>query len=269
MTTPEVFEEGAILYEAAAGVARITLAESSGENPLNTPSLVALSGALLKAEASASIRAVVISAKGEHFCRGMDLSAALLGELDGGMDSLRLFVDTLLLIRRSRLPVIACIEGKVTGGGLGLTAACDLVLAAPEASFMLPEVILGMIPALITPFLLRRVTPGRIGYMTMSSRALSALEAREIGLVDEVMADGARASLARQLARIGRSAPDAITESKRSLDQLADRDLERQIEAALELQLARLQRPKVQEGVRLFMEGFSPPWFQRIGDAHE
>src|ERR671933_604157 len=69
----------------------------------------------------------------------------------------RRFAECLVQIRQARVPVIACVAGKVMGGGVGLVAACDMVLATPETSFMLPEVIVGLVPALTVPFLRLRV----------------------------------------------------------------------------------------------------------------
>jgi enoyl-CoA hydratase/carnithine racemase len=255
-----------VRHDTIAGVARLTLIAAAQQNPLNASTLTALASAVQHAEDDTSIRAIVIDAEGEHFCSGMDLSAGLDSELDAGMESLRLFADTLLRIRRTRLPVIACIEGKAAGGGVGLAAACDIVLASTTASFILPEVIVGMVPALITPFLLRRVTAGRLGHLALSSRTLPALEARELGIVDEV-ADDVRAALGRQLSRIGRSAPEAIAESKRCIDRMDGRNLEQQMEAACTIQFERLQRADVREGVQQFADGFSPRWFSRIGGS--
>ena len=265
MTELRASANTAVQYCAVFGVARITLAEPTGRNPLDAAVLTAIAAGLKQAEADAAIRAVVIDSKGEHFCSGLDLSIAALDGIDVGIDSLRLFADILLHLRRSPLPVIACVDGRASGGGVGLAAACDIVLADAGASFVLPEVVLGMIPAVIAPILLRRITPGRLTSLSLSSRTISAIEAKEIGIVDEVAEGTSRVALERQLVRIGRSSPDAIATAKRMIDDAEGGDLEHRLDTACMLQAARLQRPDVCEGVRTFAEGLSPPWFSRIG----
>ena len=186
---------------------------------------------------------------------------------NGGPPELALFnhtfIDCLTLIARSSRPVIACVEGKVTGGGLGLVAACDLVLATSNASFMLSEVIVGLIPALIAPFLRRRLSSARVRYMTLSSRAINADEAWQFGLVDEVAKEGMMRALDRQLKRLFRSNPSALAESKRYFAELDGTTLERQVEIALKHATSWLSQPEVVEGMQSFVDGFSPPWWQK------
>ncbi|HEV2149583.1 MAG TPA: enoyl-CoA hydratase-related protein, partial [Longimicrobiaceae bacterium] len=149
-------------------------------------------------------------------------------------------------------------------GGVGLAAACDLVIAAPEARFSLPEVVLGVIPAVVTPFLLRRLPPGRAGALSLGSRTLGAAEAHALGLVDEVAADGVEAALERQLGRVFRSSPAALAAQKRHLDALSGgAALEAQAAAAVDRLLEVLADPEALEGARAFADGFAPAWFAR------
>jgi len=133
-----------------------------------------LQAALQAASTDPACRAIVIDAEGAAFCQGLDL-AGNFG--DGRQPDPALFqtlVDCLLLISTVRLPVIAMVAGAATGGGVGLVAACDLVLATPTAQFMLSEVVIGLLPAMITPFLLRRLPLGQVRYLTLSSRRIAA-----------------------------------------------------------------------------------------------
>lgn len=246
-----------------AGVAYIRLSVPASGNALTTSLLEGLSRSLARATSDPSCRAAVISAEGEHFCRGLDLEASFAD--DGGPNEhfLWLSLECLSGIRAAQFPVIACVEGHVTGGGLGLVSACDIVIAAPQAVFMLSEVIIGMMPALIAPFLLRRLTPARLGYLAQSTRGIQGDEARAYGLVDE-LADGAvSAALDRQLKRILRSSPAALAESKRYFNALTGGDFARQTDAALSQLRAWLSQPGVAEGARAFAEGSVPPWFQK------
>lgn len=253
----------AVACAIEAGVAYVTLSAPASGNLLTGSLLEGITRALDRAAGDATCRAIVLSAEGEKFCGGLDLEAAFASE--GGIDPafVALSLDCLSRIRGARVPVIACVDGDVTGGGVGLTAACDIVIASPRAVFMLSEVIVGMIPAMIAPFLLRRLTPARLGYLAQSSRGVRGVEAREIGLVDELGEEGVDAALHRQLQRILRSSPEALAETKQYIDALSAADPARQIDIARDRILGWLRRPEVVEGARVFAEGGAPPWFRR------
>ncbi|AGY58072.1 enoyl-CoA hydratase/isomerase family protein [Gloeobacter kilaueensis] len=248
----------AVRYELTGGIARIALVEAGG-TVLNRASLVSLSTFLERAARDSRCRAVVLEAEpGEEFCRGLDLDWLLTAEADAPEQ----FHDCLTSLGTCSKPVIARIAGRVVGGGLGLVAACDIVIAASEASFQLSEVIVGMIPALIAPFLLTRLSPARLRALALGSRTLTAPEAWQWGLVDEVAQDDLDTACYRQIDRLLRSSPDALAATKRYLQKL-------RAPAAAELALARtelaawLADPEHLEGIRAFAEGFAPPWFAR------
>jgi len=255
-----------VRYEIEAGIARITLIAGESGNALNADSLTALSRALARAEGDPGCRAIVLCAEGADFCSGLDLTAVLADPTAIDPKIFRSFVDCLTIICHSPRPVIAGICGSVKGGGVGLAAACDLVIAAETATFMLPEVIIGMIPALIAPFLLRRLTLAQIRYLTLSSRSLDAQEAKALGLVDEVAASGLQAVLEKQIRRILRSSPLALAQSKRYFELLDPQDLNCNTAVALAQLEFWVKQPEVLDGLRAFAEGFSPSWFVKIGN---
>ena len=259
----------AVEYQLDSGVAWIKLASPRSGNALNATLILQLSRALEDSINDESCRVITITATGSDFCKGLDLEEAFI---KGGLpdqEFFKMLVDCLTLINSSSRPVIACVEGNVTAGGVGLVAACDIVLASNNAVFMLSEVILGMIPALIAPFLLRRLTPARLRYMTLSSRRIPAPEAHIFGLVDEVATEGMSQTLNRQLQRLFCCSPHAIAESKQYFEQLHSQDLHRQTEIALNQKMSWLKQPEVIEGIQTFTEGFSPPWFQKYrGQTH-
>jgi enoyl-CoA hydratase/carnithine racemase len=246
-----------------SGVAFATLAAPDGENALGADLVRDLTDALRKASADPTCRAIVVCARGSHFCRGVDLAAAVRGgRADVGL--LNGIVDCFLTIVRAPQPVIACVEGHATGGGVGLAAACDLVFAADHVTFTLSEAIVGMIPAVVTPLLLRRVPAGRVRSMALGTRAVSAEEARSFGLVDAVAPSAAVGDLLReQLQRILRSSPRALAEIKRYLDGFTAPDVEAQLAAALQRLMSWLDDDAVVDGVGRFTAGAAPPWFQR------
>lgn len=245
------------------GVARIVLASPQTRNVLDLATVRGLADAIRAAQEDEGCRVIVLAAEGPDFCAGLDLEAAVSATMPWEDEPARAFLDCLSLACDSPLPVIAQVEGDVTAGGMGLVAACDLVIAAPGAQFILSECIVGLIPALIAPFLLRRMPMGRLRALALGTRKIGASEAQAIGLVDEVAEGPIDVALDRQLQRLLRSSPPALAECKRYLDRLATADPAQWRPMADEQFLSWTRRPDVVASVRAFAEGFAPPWFQK------
>jgi enoyl-CoA hydratase/carnithine racemase len=251
-----------VRYEIHSGVARIQLSAPDSGNALDRQMVEAITASVDRANSDETCRVIVISASGSDFCKGMDFEAFLDGSSDIRARG-EAYAQCLSSISNSAKPVIACVEGNVTGGGVGLAAACDMVLALDRTVFTLPEVLIGMIPAVITPFLMRRMSAARVKYLTLSSRPLDANEAKTFGLVDEVVSGDMDDVLNMQLRRLFCSSPAALSEAKGYFNRLHGDDLQREIRIALDQFESWVAQPQVREGVRTFAEGFAPPWFQK------
>ena len=142
------------------------------------------------------MRAILLRSNGPAFCLGMDL--ARLGraraarrpgaEAEKAVDR---YAGVLKAIFSATLPVVCLVEGEVKAGGVGLVCACDIVVAGERATFELGEVIFGLIPANVLPYMLSlRMAPQKARYLVMSSRRISASEALRLNLVDEVVPAG-------------------------------------------------------------------------------
>jgi methylglutaconyl-CoA hydratase/polyketide biosynthesis enoyl-CoA hydratase PksH len=253
----------AVRSEIADGVCHETLVAAANGNAINFDLIDGLEEALDAVDADPDCRALVLTAEGDTFCRGLDLEAFFVHGRLPDRDQLRRLPACLARLRRARVPVLAVADGEATGGGVGLLAACDLVLGTPNARFMLSEPIVGLVPATIVPFLLLRTGPARLRAMTLSTRGIPAAEAHTYGLVDELVTGDVPTALRAQLQRIFRSAPAALAETKRYYDRCSAADLDQQIETGLDLFTGWLDRPDVRDGVTAFGEGFAPPWFAR------
>jgi enoyl-CoA hydratase/carnithine racemase len=143
------------------------------------------------------------------FCEG--------GALPGGEAAAAripgLFADLLSAIERAPLPVVALVDGVALGGGVGIVAAADLVLATPGSRFGLPEVLLGLIPAMVFPVLARRIGAPRARLLALGRSPLAAEEALAWGLVDEV-ADDLESALHRYERRFSCMGPQAVATLK-------------------------------------------------------
>ncbi|QKQ73735.1 enoyl-CoA hydratase/isomerase family protein [Nostoc sp. TCL240-02] len=253
----------AIEYQIDSGVAHITLSAPEAGNALNGEMLAEFYQALQNAIADPTCRVIVISSIGADFCTGMDFNAIFANGSRPNLAPLQAFRDCLLLIYSSPRPVITCVTGNVTGGGVGIVAASDIVLAEENVLFMLSEVLVGMIPAVITPFLLCRLSSSQVKYLTLSSRGIDGNEAKNWGLVDEIASDGMNDTLNRQIQRLFYSSPEAIAESKQYFDTFIGQDLRHQTEFAMQRLQKWLEQPQITTAIHQFSEGYSPPWFQK------
>ena len=249
---------GYIRAERRQSQLRITLSSSQNNNSLCREMLRDL---LMAFESSKGARLIVLVAEGTHFCSGMNIEDA--GEFEAiDPDIFKLFSNVLLKIYESEVPVIACVEGKVTGGGVGVVAACDIVLAHQGASFSLPEAIWGLTPALILPFLSNRVKSGKLNYLVQSCRSISTSEAVEIGLVDENAHDDLNRSLQSHVKRVLRASPVALNQAKKLIrDQVYDP--RPAIQEAISYQSDWFEQAGNLEGLRSYQHGDLPSWFSK------
>ena len=165
----------------------------------------------------------VVLLTGAHagvFCLGMMLDAA-----HDVRHETRAFAGVLLALHRARKPTLAVIDGQTIGGGLGLAAACDWVIATDASTFALPELLWGLVPAVIWPVITDRMAPHVARQWTLSAHTRLATEAAAVGLVDDVLpAEGIGPAIRRAERRLARLEPHALvtfrqwTRTSRSLD---------------------------------------------------
>lgn len=198
----------AVRVEVAGGLARLTFCAPETGNAVDVAMIDALFAALTAVTADPAVRAVLLRGEGT-FCTGMARDLAYV-EGRPNREAIARFEACLGLLAESPIPTVACVEGVAAGGGVGLAAACDMVLAGPEARFSLPEARFGLIPATIAPYLLRRLPSARVRALALSTRAIGADEAFVIGLVDEILPDPLEAALNQRLGQLLKADPAAL-----------------------------------------------------------
>jgi methylglutaconyl-CoA hydratase len=181
-----------VLYSIEGSVARIVLNRPEKRNALNDAVIAGLKDGLKKAAADKDVRVVVIAGAGKDFCSGADLSA--LQKIAGASvaenaEDARTLLELFLLIRSLQVPVVAAVTGRALAGGCGLATACDLVLASASARFGYPEVKIGFVPAMVMAILRRNVSEKRAFELITRGAEISAEQAKEFGLVNQVFAD--------------------------------------------------------------------------------
>jgi isohexenylglutaconyl-CoA hydratase len=241
-------------------------------NALSEPMLAALLQLCERLESDADARALVLWGAGGHFCAGADfgrfleLLAAPAGAGAGaGADPIvahnRYFGA--VLERLASLPVatLGVVRGAAMGGGCGLAAVMDRVIATDDATFALPEVTLGVIPAQIAPFIARRAGTAQARWLMLSAARLDARSAANAGLVDAVVTTAALPEAVRsELQRLAAAEPAALRATKR----LACRNLELPLPAALDAAArdfaTQLRTGAAQEGIAASRERRAPAW---------
>lgn len=248
------------------GVAVLTLDRPTRRNALSTELIAALHGALERAEADDTVRAVVIAGNGPVFCAGGDLAGGLGGGegLVDGEAGRRAYGALLARIPRMRRPVVAAVHGDALGGGLGLVAACDLVVVDPAARLGTPEVKVGLFPFVITAAL-QRVAPRKpLLEMMLTGSTIDAETARSWGLVNRVSAPGEALSGAMDLARTLASRSRAILGlGKSAFYRAAELSYEDALDYLNGRLTVNLLTEDAAEGIAAFLERRAPEWSDR------
>jgi len=255
--------EQLVRYESRANVAGIELATRALDNALNHEAAIQLDACVLRASEDSDCRVVVIYSEGPKFCTGMDLVAASHNDPSVAREGARAFASALLRICESPKPFVANLEGNVVAGGLGIIAACDIVIARRDVQIALTEAIVGMVPFLISPFLRRRMRPSLLASLALSTRYLKADEAFHRGLVDEICDSDTRTALDRQLDRLYHCSPRALDRIKRVAHLGDSAALRMQVDAALGELEEWIEQPSLREELGNFANGLSPSWFRR------
>jgi methylglutaconyl-CoA hydratase len=237
------------------GVATLTLDSPANRNALSRAMRAQLRAALVDALADDTVRVVVLDHTGRVFCSGMDLSEAAGG---GAQEQgVREFPELLEAIWSAPKPVVAVVRGPARAGGVGLVAACDVVVAGAAATFAFSEVRLGVVPAVISAVVLPRMVRHVAHRLMLTGEVFDAASAAAGGLVDLVAADDdVDTVLEAQLTALGAGAPAALAETKRLLR--AGSSLH--FDELLELSARFFASEEGQEGIASFREKRPARW---------
>src|ERR671932_1568971 len=211
-----VTDDRVLQVDVARGVATLTLDSPANRNALSRAMRAQLRSAVEQALADDAVRVLVLDHTGRVFCSGMDLAEASGGGAE--QQGVREFAELLQLLWSSPKPVLAAVRGPARAGGVGLLAACDVVVAGTSATFGFSEVRLGIVPAVISAVVLPRMLPHVAHRLMLSGEVFDAAAAAAGGLVDlAVPDDDVDAAVAGQLTALAAGAPAALAETKRLL----------------------------------------------------
>jgi methylglutaconyl-CoA hydratase len=253
-----------LLVEHRDAVATITLNRPDKRNAITTTMMAELQTALDAIEKNHSIRVVILTGAGTCFCAGMDLemlaAIAQQSPTENQEDSRRIAKVLRRLWSYSR-PLIAAVNGVAYAGGCGIATLCDFTLATPEAKFGYTEVKIGFLPAIVSVFLTRQIGEKRSRDLLLTGRIIQAQEAKEFGMVTEVVPADRLLNRANELAaELIAASPSSLARAKHLLVSAAAPGIDHDLERAI-LENARIRcTPDFKEGIASFLEKRKPVW---------
>lgn len=258
-----------IKYERDRSIARVTLNRPEIHNAFNDTMLTELIDVFRELhEQRGLIRVAVLTGNGKSFCAGADLNwmrkMVDYSYEENLVDSNRVS-DCMHLLYTLPMPTIARVNGAAIGGGMGLVSACDIVVASEEAVFSLSEVKLGLVPACISPYVIKRAGESRCREFFLSGERIDARKALSAGLLNEVVPlDGLDEAVNRWIERFLQCGPEALAVCKKLLEIVPGMPLD-EAKAFTAEDIAKLRiSEEGQEGMNAFLEKRKPRW--RNGD---
>jgi methylglutaconyl-CoA hydratase len=246
------------------GVATLWLARAEKHNALSRPMMDELTRAAADLGADASVRVVVLAADGASFCAGGDLGwmrEQMAADDATRREGARALAGMLSALNLLPKPLIARVQGNAFGGGVGMMAVSDIVVAADTARFGLTEVRLGLIPATIGPYVLARMGEPAARRVFFSARLFDAGEAVDLNLVSrQVAAADLDAAVEAEVAPFLQAAPGAVAAAKAQCRALGPRIDAAVIEDSIDRLVAVWQGAEAPEGISAFFEKRKPAW---------
>ena len=246
-------------------VATVTLDRPDARNAFNEITITEIAMAFDTLGQNEEVRAIVLAANGPAFCAGADLNwmkkMAGYSFAENGDDAARL-ADMLRTIYLCPKPVVAKVQGDCYAGGMGLAAACDIVVAAAHANFCLSEVKLGLIPATISPYVIKAMGENAARRYFLTAERFSAAEAHRIGFAHEVVeADALDATVAGLVKALVSNSPNAVQEAKKLVRDISGQPVSDALLADTAERIAHIRASlEGREGVASFLEKRKPSW---------
>jgi len=245
--------------------ATITLTQPEVRNAFSDEVIAEITAAFTEVGARADVRAVVLAAEGPAFCAGANLNwMRRMADYtrDENIADAGKLAEMLRVIYECEKPTVARVQGDVYAGGMGLVAACDMAVSVDTAHYCLSEVKLGLIPATISPYVIRAMGPRAAHRWFLTAERFGAAEAHRIGFVHEVVsAERLDATVADLLKALTSASPHAVKACKQLVQDVAERDItrlliERTVEGIADIRAS----DEGKEGVQSFLQKRKPAW---------
>ena len=249
----------------ADGNATVLLNRPEVHNAFDPEMVDALTATLKKLEASDKVRAIVLTGAGGNFCAGADIEhmkKTAKHSREQNLENARATALMLQTLHALEKPTIACVRGAARGGGVGLICACDIAIAERGATFRLSEVKLGIIPAMISPFVISAIGERYAHRYMLSGEEFDVAEAYRIGLVHDICEEPElNAVVGRMLANLYSSGPRAVVAIKKLIPEIAGARVDDRLMETVAQRIAGIRvTPEAQEGLSAFLEKRKTAW---------
>ena len=241
------------------GVVTLQLNRPEANNSLNNTLLHEALNVLKQLAEDNAVKVILLEGLPGCFCTGMDFEAMGNARADAFKpEDTEAYYQLLKHLATCPQVTVAKVDGTVNAGGVGLVAACDMVIASEAATFGLSEVLFGLLPACVMPFLIRRVGFQKAQWLALTTRPIAAQRAFDIGLVDE-LCDNVNIETRKALPRLTRLSPDTVKRLKGYMAKLWIIDAQTQALAVNETATL-MQNPEVKANIKNYIETGAFPW---------
>lgn len=244
-----------LLVEKTAAIVTLTLNRPTVCNALNEELITQLNHHLQEIAHDETTRVVIIQAQAKHFCAGADLQWMQTMAHGSAQQNMALLSQMLHTLYHLPQITIALAQGSAYGGGIGLIACCDIAIASKDADFCFSEVKLGLIPAVISPYILAAIGERAAKRYFVTAEKFKTQQALQIGLISEIVEHDALAECGQTLAKIiVNNKPDAVREAKRLCHHVAGEKINDKLQSALIQWIATICRSEEgQQGLNAFL----------------
>eukprot|EP01060_Flectonema_neradi_P002145 TRINITY_DN112_c3_g1_i1.p1 TRINITY_DN112_c3_g1~~TRINITY_DN112_c3_g1_i1.p1 ORF type:complete len:282 (+),score=45.41 TRINITY_DN112_c3_g1_i1:54-899(+) len=263
LTSEGVFGEGSVKVTVGEGVITLTLAKPRNLNALTaTMTKGLMAGLELCKEFASQIRVVLLRAEGRVFCAGGDAKSLAGNTQDEVHSSSMAFGSFLQLLTTLPQLVVGVAQGSAYGGGFGLLSCCDIVVAVPTAEFALSEVRLGMIPATISPHVVRKIGVNNSRRLFLTGEKFSASKAKEYGLVNEIVEpEKMKSFLEGLIKQQSLCAPIAVARAKNLITLVENKPVTEELIRITVDELVSIRTgPEIREGAAALFNKRKPQW---------
>ena len=249
------------------GNATVMLNRPEVHNAFDPEMVEALTSTLTKLATNSKVRAVIVLGAGMNFCAGADIAHMKRSATFSREQNFKAAQQTarmLYTLYTLKKPTIACVRGAVRGGGVGLVAACDIAIASREATFRLSEVKLGIIPAMISPYVIAAIGERHARRYAISGEEFDSAEAYRIGLLHDIVElDHLNMRIGHVLADLYCGGPHAIVAAKQQIGRVAHADVSAAVVEDTANTIAAIRATaEAQEGLSAFLEKRKAAWLE-------
>jgi methylglutaconyl-CoA hydratase len=240
----------------------VTLNRPERRNSLTIELLNELISTINAATDQPEQRVLILRGAGAAFCTGLDLKEA--ADQTKAHATAEMVAKTLITIAETRLVTIAAVHGAAVAGGAGIMSACDFVVAAEKTKIGYPEVRRGLVAGLVMTFLRRQVSERNLRELVLGAELIDAVRAREIGLVNRVVARDELMNEAQEFANsVLQGGPSAMAQTKRVIEELWATSVKEDVDLALTHHMQARESDEAREGIAAFNEKRKPNWTKR------